>query len=284
VVGPEDSVLAIEWKEVMTLGLGPRVVLDAQPYWMAFIDLDIRNGWLDLGIPGRWYKPLHENAGLFKMFSKIKPTVEGILEFANEYGNLMLHTRFTDWQMEIAVMGQAVAVWEAINSHDYSLLNKHLQWEKDRDGKWRVLYDSHPGNRSDDCRENRVTLEVASEASGDGRWQALTGRNVMKAAQFYLLHIVNNRLNWFTRSTVVYDKKIRRPTRVLMPTVLLGALWLQFEHFVAGDNHLVSCEVCGDWFEVSRMVCRSDKKYCSDDCRYWRRRHPNSQGRKERGK
>jgi hypothetical protein len=217
-------------------------------------------------VPGRWYAPLREHADLFKTFAKIT-TGQDLFEFANKYGNLTAHCNWERWAEEIAAMQQALTIWEACDPLDAAVLCSHFLWQTDDNGKQCVLYDSYGGNSSDCGSAERVTMVIGSETSPDGRWEALARKDVLVAAQLYLLQVINDRLNPHATRTHVWDAEEQRSVTVFMPRNLLGAIWMQFEHFVTGDNKLVSCPVCGSWFEVSRTAGRSDKEYCSDSCR-----------------
>jgi hypothetical protein len=227
--------------------------------------------WIGAGdspdVPGRWETPLRENAALFKTFAAVDPHLDGILAFANKYGNLKGRCTIEEWWKEIEAMRQAASIWEAWSNFNAVVLRRHFLWQTDGNGKRVVLFDSHPGKPSAGPQGERVTMVIGSETSPGGLWQALADKDVRMAAQLYLMRVIDDHLVRLATSTPVWDKEEKRVVRVLMPLNLLGAIWLQFEHFVTGSNKLVSCPVCGRWFEVSRTAGRSDKEYCQPSCR-----------------
>jgi hypothetical protein len=211
---------------------------------------------------------LLENVELFKIFSGIKLRVDGILSFANEYGNLYSYSCLGDWVSEVIAMREAIAVWEAWQSRDTDVLRRHFKWLTDEQGRHVVCYDFDPGKGDADFdRQDRRWQVIGSESSPDGRWEALASKDLRVAAEFYLTQLIHDRRCRLTTSTLIWDHEEERLVNVFMPINLLAALWLQFEHFVVGDNRLLSCRVCGERFEVSRMAGRSDKEYCSTACR-----------------
>jgi hypothetical protein len=54
----------------------------------------------------------------------------------------------------------------------------------------------------------------------------------------------------------------------VLPRSLLGALWLQLAHTLAGGTKIRSCVHCGKWFDAGPGTARRlDAKFCSDDHR-----------------
>ncbi len=74
-----------------------------------------------------FYNPLEET-GLFRTFSEIDPTPEGILEFANQYGLLLAATEsvlsnkerdyYSLWRDTILSMRQVIKLWYLIQKRD----------------------------------------------------------------------------------------------------------------------------------------------------------------------
>ena len=54
----------------------------------------------------------------------------------------------------------------------------------------------------------------------------------------------------------------------VLPRTLLGALWLQLAHTLAGGIQIRPCVLCGEWFDAGPGTARRlDAKFCSDDHR-----------------
>jgi hypothetical protein len=77
-----------------------------------------------------------------------------------------------------------------------------------------------------------------------------------------------NRSNWgHTRHQLSLgpDGKI---VRVLVPTNLIHALWLQFAAHVESPAKLIRCQNCGKWSRVGTGTKRREsRKYCSPACK-----------------
>ena len=53
----------------------------------------------------------------------------------------------------------------------------------------------------------------------------------------------------------------------IVPSSLLGALWLQFALAIGGEKKYRECATCGMWLELSRAAFRTSRHYCSEGCR-----------------
>jgi len=207
---------------------------------------------------------LRECRGLFQSFATVKPTLEGILAFASNYGNLKDHCGLQEWLTEIEAMRQAVSVWKYLNKFDEEkvTLRRHFQWKKGYRDEMLVVYDSHP-----ESPEFHPVHVIASETSADGLWEELKNNNVFVAASCYLMQAINKHMNANAISVLVWSKETKTLNRVFVPKNLLGALWLQFEDAVTGNRKYRECLECHQWFPVSRDAGRSDKTYCGNACR-----------------
>jgi hypothetical protein len=157
-------------------------------------------------------------------------------------------------------MRRAVFVWNCLEKRAEKALSQHFVWEEFNDTRM-VSYRSSP--ESDSFHDRRV----ASEESPGQLWEELKGRDVFKAAWFYLMQLINERLDVDAKSVLAWVKATKRVNRVFAPKNLLGALWLQFEQAITGKADYRECEVCGELFDVSGFGRRSDKRYCTDACR-----------------
>jgi hypothetical protein len=61
----------------------------------------------------------------------------------------------------------------------------------------------------------------------------------------------------------------------LTPDCLLRAMWLQFAQWLSTGAEYRPCEVCGEWFLVSRTEGgrRKRRDYCGNACKLWAWRH-----------
>src|SRR6266542_2500364 len=64
-----------------------------------------------------------------------------------------------------------------------------------------------------------------------------------------------------------WDEEEGPPVTRIVPSSLLGALWLQFHQAISSRKDYRQCEVCKSWFEISPKVNRASKLYCGDACR-----------------
>lgn len=227
------------------------------------------------GIPGRFYEPLREHHGLFRALAVVKPTLKGVLGFAGQYGALKARCSLHEWFAEVEAMGQAVSVWRRWRQRDEAALRPHFLWERGYRHESFAAYHSQP----DSSRRDNVHV-IASESSAGGLWEELKSKDVFVAAQFYLMQMINERVNGNTATALVWNLETRSLNRVFVPENLLGAIWLQFEHAVTGNREERECLGCGDWFEVSRDTARSDKHYCGNSCRSKAYRERRAQARK----
>src|SRR5262249_22018611 len=61
-----------------------------------------------------------------------------------------------------------------------------------------------------------------------------------------------------------WDHRGNRTVFQDMPLSLLGAIYLQFAHAVAGNRPSRRCEVCGRSFELDPAKTRADRRTCSN--------------------
>ncbi|HKF59470.1 MAG TPA: hypothetical protein VKJ45_28785 [Blastocatellia bacterium] len=200
------------------------------------------------------YHPL-ERTGLFREFAGLAPTAKGILDFANRFGllgiggNFTLETEsdavlvraepFALWKQEIQTLKMAVAFWDIFSaSGGPTIVRKELQKLNLPSAVRRRLHldDDDPG----------------------------------MAALSFVQTLTDPRLQEHTSPRLLFQGNLPRLELVLMPSTLLGALWLQFSLAIDGLKRFIKCSQCGAPFELSRdkrTGKRADAQFCSVRCR-----------------
>jgi hypothetical protein len=243
-------------------------------------------------VAARCLNPLRDHTGLFRNFASIAPSPEGILAFANQYGNLILNCPILAWQEESLAMQRAVRVWDLLRPDDFTTLKHYFQWQQVT-GEWyeqlpmqqarsvfyefclykRILIlDSHPEAVA--VRPPRYPIRRAKEPIA-WRWLPLKKSDAMiekidaaVAAKAYLQQVINDRSEKHVESRLVWSEA-KTLVRILVPRSLLGAIWLQFEKSIMGNKEYRACggPGCSKVFEIAPGINRTDKHYCSDLCR-----------------
>jgi hypothetical protein len=228
----------------------------------------------------KWrYKPLEKFPALFRTFADVPATEEGILAFANEYGSLGIgHGIILDvhgpdnelligggeplktWVEQVHAMQRAIAVWDAFEAGDLSKLREVIRVDK-QEQHIRAIYL--------DKRERDVSGAVIfdSEHYDRGLSPFISPTDVFRPALFYVQQIINERLQPHTSTRLLYTPEQDRLRIHVVPTNLLGCLWLQFARAIDGNKHYRRCRECGRWFEISLDAYRTSKEFCSNACR-----------------
>ncbi len=218
--------------------------------------------------------------GLFMQFAHLRPTEEGVLEFANRYGLLGFPTmadsdtnpnraligipgeKLANWSQEIRSMREAVKLHEQVRANSPEL-KQVITW-----GSGFVDY-ANPYGRSFRIADNSKPERMAKLSHGD-----------MAGPGHYALQIMLNRtlrehpsvpkLFWDN------DGKVPVLRMKLAPKNLLAAMWLQFALATEGSRNYRQCDVCGDWFEGPSENRDEGKKFCKQACRFkaYRQRQP----------
>jgi len=241
--------------------------------------------------PRRIYAPLLDHPALFKTFADTPQSPEGIAEFANRYGFLgfaeivgsvsatrselpasVAETFGTSqairrrtgtvgepveaWFSEIGAMADMLRIWEAAQGTDQHALAQRIEWQTDklvtfRDsvGGCEVIADSHfhPELLT---RMNPGDLVFPAKLMVQER----TNQKLRKLK-------VSAQLLWNSNWSALEVS--------LVPSSLLGCMWLQFARAIGGDKSYRACENCKRWFEIGggTLGGRSDKRYCCGTCK-----------------
>lgn len=209
-----------------------------------------------IGSPHSEYRPLAEHTGLYRNFVATKPTREGILAFAKQYGLL-------------GIGGPDTVVGEAVNNIEW-----FGQWKREIEllqlaEKLRQAFKKRQLAEAKQffVKQRGITffradgvanIPIADVPGVPADLFVLTGRAIQS--------LVNEQLQVATRLLWNHSFSELRLHRV--PKSLLSAMWLQFARAVEGDKQFVQCEECMMEFEVeSTEGNRKDKRYCGDACR-----------------
>ncbi len=234
------------------------------------------------------YNPLEET-GLFRTFSEIDPTPEGILEFANQYGRLLdlgsaLSGKFDTyhlWQETILSMRQVIELWDLIQKRDKKKLSAYFHLEKSQLIRGRHLYfDGKPGQEIVMSSDDRILMSfgyqpdvfsvpeevfaipdeaMARVRRGDIGVAALNFINLVIGRRGHLEGRVSPRLLWNTKRTQLQLR--------FVPRSLMGALWLQCAQMINYEKKYQQCKQCDKWFEISQKEMNKGKAFCSNACR-----------------
>jgi hypothetical protein len=246
----------------------------------------------------RTYAPLLEHPALFRTFATTPQTETGILDFANRYGLLgipeavrapqatrsLLHPNvakwldpqhdpqkarmitswtggvgesFEAWMSEMGELREMLTVWEAAEGLDRRVLEERIAWPQDN----LVIFKD---------REQRSEVIAGPPPHPN---QGLLARIVPQDLIFPAKLAVQQRTNEKLQKLGVSARLLWNTTWShlavhLVPSTLLGCLWLQFARAIGGDKKYRACENCKKWFEIGGGDgARSDKRFCSGTCK-----------------
>ena len=217
--------------------------------------------------------------GLFRRFATLTPNKEGILEFANKYGDLYTNSKETvsktsieydagslgEWQTQINIMQRTVDLWDAIDRGNKPKLRKYIKWGKrelSRLGESTVVYQH---SRNDE------PILIADTADYKYRHGEL-----VNPAMLHLVNTINEQLK---PDPYIGDHLIQvhtylswngssnnRPTLSSGSFTLIGQLWLQFVHIVSTGYREKVCKECDEPFLLVPKPGPA-QVFCSNACR-----------------
>jgi hypothetical protein len=255
----------------------------------------------------RRYEPLRQHGALFRTFAEVDTNLwasKGIVAFANTYGLLgrppagyrlqaskelkAPGSLIDDWDLvwvwwkAIREMRDLVQLWDLLRARDHTQLKYYVRWEGDK-----VVYDNHPELPPGSLVSRdglRSVWVIASREERQDWFEYFTPGDVITPAYYHLMASINVWLQGLADPRLRWDEKQGRPVSKIVPSSLLGALWLQFHQAVAGQKDYRQCAVCQSWFEISPRVNRASRLYCGDACRsqaYRDRKKVGQQGHEE---
>jgi hypothetical protein len=228
------------------------------------------------------------SSGLFRVFADTEPSRDGIKSFADRFGplgpDIARQIPLTDqrnavgvplgtgepldaWRDEILTMRYAIDIWEAARTGDVARLERVIKWKPDGSG---VQIAGHPGVPDGQLPDAPARVErswIASTHLGDDVLGRFVPGDLVKPALHYLQRKINEKLERRASPRLLWDADRERLGLYIMPTGLVGALWLQFARAVERDSQFRQCAECGIWFELAPGTARADKLYCSTPCR-----------------
>jgi len=208
-----------------------------------------------------YYQPF-EDPGLFKLFANVEPTKDGVIAFAEKYGQIGPDNSLLTWTEQIQAMRSAADLWDLVQRRDIVQLAFLIRW------------DSHAINLETD----RGDVLIAGEDS----MERFKRPDPVRPALFHLQRIINRQLEGQTSPKLLWPADYSRLHLHIIPTTLIGGLWLQFARAIEGDIGYRACEAgCGRWIALQSGSARIDKRTCTPACRtaLWRKQKL-AQGRK----
>jgi hypothetical protein len=246
----------------------------------------------------RFSEPLAEQPGLYRIFAELPLTEEGIISFADEWGQLLTSPDigelaneeesgeeglFTSamssswqgpgdtkeqWFKQIRTMKALTHVWDLIEKNDESGLREQMTAERLRFG----------GNEIQtvgvDFKEVPKPHQMCfvNEEDLPGLFKRLRSGRLREFARIALYDFVNRQLEDQVDPWIGRDSKTGKPVIRFTPKHLQAALWFQFANAIAGGEKTVRrCPNCQRYFNVNEgnagRRSRSDKAWCSDSCR-----------------
>lgn len=221
----------------------------------------------------RQYRPLRMFTGLFRSFAEAPPTREGILSFANTYGNLGITRHWVlptdgprqpmcwgesldDWVAQMKNMRRAVELWDMIRKNDGSSLRTLLRWKPEQ-----------PDMGVDGWEYSAETDFAIPIEPPQG--VLFKPDDVVTPAFILIDRWTNKALETAAAPRLLYNPARGKPSLRLFPKHLLGALWLQFAQAVDGEKEYRACKECGKYFEISldEDGFRTNRLFCSDSCK-----------------
>jgi hypothetical protein len=234
--------------------------------------------------PGKVPDP---HPALFHLFAEVEPDADGILKFANRYGNL--EERPADvpsppphntgpvtlrlWRAKISSMRRFIGLWELIRREDAAALAEYYSWKKAAGKVRSPFFDSHPkvtGGSPAPLGFIPIKEEIKLEETEGAEMARVSPDDLVLLAQRHLQMDLNAYLlsaGAAIKPSLKCDIRRHRLYRASSYVNLETALWTEFASAVSEDRTFGKCKVCGKWFEVAPHLARTNRQYCSGGCR-----------------
>jgi hypothetical protein len=250
------------------------------------------------GGSGGFYHPLTDEPALFLTFADVAPTEAAVLDFANRYGQLGVlddirlpngrpsyGERLDRWVTELRSLKATIQVWEALTEERYEDLARWMSWRPgpmDELEEWdRIIH--YTPDHVVDVVDIPPAVRIPAMVPGLWVWSAgdtgvpsgdPTTRDISTTpadlACAYIRELVNVRLRDYT-STRLLDRQATPGALPIglsvVPTNLLGAIWLQCARAIEGVGRYQRCPQCRKWFAVPPKAMRDSTSYCTTRCR-----------------
>lgn len=258
-----------------------------------------------LGTIGSVHQPL-TNPFLFRELAQTPTTPEGILAFANKYGELGIHVRllekieidtgkvlkvansnliapicwdvthgeiYDDWVAEIKDLNLAIQIWEAAKDEDEETLLKWIiRTDELEDSVREKLDDSGYFGRGGQTAGRAVWhCILKNEYTIRPILQpVIQPENRILAAKWFVVQEAQSRSS--KHFGVYFHERTRQSgtfTHTLAPRNLIGAAWWQLSRIITGEVEHKWCQICGKPIEVSsgKYGGRRDRQFCSAACK-----------------
>jgi hypothetical protein len=229
---------------------------------------------------------------LFRLLADVPPGEEGVLAFANRYGNLfggedLSPARraptgkgfstpgvFLDsWLRHIDNLRSLIALWDLIQKGDEEGLAPHIQWRSGQPEGPAVVFVKSPGadiDGADPLDDDPAEWLVASGVSRQELLESFQPGDVVQPAKAYFQQRLDDLLFHVADPVKVgmsWDPVRGQPVIAYQCPTLMSAVWLQFATVVSENLTFVRCRECDNWFEVAPNAARASRRFCSDGCR-----------------
>jgi hypothetical protein len=226
---------------------------------------------------------------LFLLVAAVPPDQDGVLAFANRYGNLGFHMEIrplvhsgartgvplTVWLGTISDVQRLTALWGLIKRGEEDKLACYFSLRKAKgpaeDAS--VAFDSHPKAGKGGApplgflplREEIPVTDAGPELvekARRGEMLPLALRYLQRELDAYLYHsdaALEPRMGW--------DAGRLRPRLVFGYPTLAAAIWGELAKSVSEDRLFATCKECGTPFEVAPELARTNRRFCSNGCR-----------------
>lgn len=215
--------------------------------------------------PIKRYEPLKVESGVWLQLSEIGAEEDVALQklkiasFAESYGPL--HTLIPPHNPKSPP--SRVVIGESL-----------LGWQRDSRDLHQCVRDYREANENPEGARQR-SLEWLRRVGGEFSqramlaWESLTIEQLKVRNLQNVLQQVNNSLSRFkVEFGLSLDERTLAVRMDIIPTSLLGCIWLQFARAIEGDKVYHQCENCKKYFEVgSNQTGRSDKRFCTPTCK-----------------
>ena len=91
--------------------------------------------------------------------------------------------------------------------------------------------------------------------------------NLPLCARFIVMQMANEVLDRATSWRLLFDPETDAIAPYVVPSNLVGALWIQLSQSMTGERAFVRCKQCGRWLSISPDTHRTNRELCSERCK-----------------
>jgi hypothetical protein len=215
--------------------------------------------WLEWGKPG-WelvsFIPPSRSVNTTFVFAPFR-TTESNIDY--EYDEML------EWESHLIAMRRCITLWGHLERMDFTSLESLFDQFNFRSACPEVYHKSDINSGSE---------RLISPGERDEAYDHFRPNDFAGVAYTYLLSKINTMMAPHVRpmmlfTTTEYQSHEDPPPLQLkiVPKDFLGGIWLQFAEAVEAVGRLLTCPVCGNWFEIRPPATRNSRRYCSDACR-----------------